>query len=140
MYDVIPITSPKTTDCGPTCLKMLLAYYGTEVDLDILIQECNVQLAGCTAGDIKRAGNAHGLDVKGFKMDVEELVLQDRPSIVWWLYGHWCVCCGLDDSGQVVICNPDKGRYRMSQNLFKAFYSGVALFNGEPGPDPSKTE
>ena len=138
MYDVIPITSPKHVDCGPTCLKMLLAYYGIEVDLDTLIQECNVSITGCTGKDLKRVGDAHGLDVKAFKMAAEELVLQDRPSIVWWLYGHWCVCCGLDDNGQVVICNPDKGRYRMSKGLFKAFYSGVALFNGEPGPDLSK--
>lgn len=138
MYDVIPITSPKHVDCGPTCLKMLLAYYGTEVALDTLIQECNISIAGSTGKDLKRVGDAHGLETVAFRMDADELVLQDRPSIIWWLYNHWCVCCGLDDNGQVVICNPDKGRYRMSKGLFKAFYSGVALFNGEPGPDLSK--
>lgn len=140
MYDIEPITSTKELDCGPTCLQMILRYYGEDVDLDTLIKECNIKISGCTGADLKRVGNAHGLDVKAYRMDAEEVVLQDRPSIVHWLFSHWCVCCGLDEDGKVVICNPDKGRYRMSQGSFKAFYSGTALFNGEPGPDLSKTE
>lgn len=32
----------------------------------------------------------------------------------------------------IVICNPDRGRYRMSAGLFTAFYTGVSLWNGEP--------
>ena len=31
-----------------------------------------------------------------------------------------------------MICNPDRGRYRMSKSLFEGWYSGVALFIGEP--------
>lgn len=47
-------------------------------------------------------------------------------------YAHFCVFCGLDADGKAVICNPDKGRYRVSKGIFKSFYSGVSLFNGEP--------
>ena len=132
MFDVKPITSPYQVDCGPTCLKMLLDYYGTEVDLEQLIKECNTRMIGCSAKDLMRVGKAHGLDMICFKMDADEVARQDRPSSIWWKYGHWCVCCGQDENGQVVICNPDRGRYRMSLNLFTAFYTGVALFNGEP--------
>lgn len=139
MFDVIPVTSPLPTDCGPTCLKMLLSYYGTEVDLDQLIEECRTRFVGCSAADIKRAGNAHGLDVRVYKMDVDETIRQDRPSIVWWKFNHWVVCCGQDNDGNVVICNPDRGRYRMSQGLFKAFYSGVAIYNGDPKDLPEAT-
>jgi len=132
MFDVLPVTSPAEVDCGPTCLKMLLAYYGEEISLEDLIVECNTRLIGCSAKDLLRVGKAHSLDMKAYSMDADELIRQDRPSIVWWKYNHWCVCCGTDDTGNVVICNPDRGRYRMSQGLFTAFYSGVALFNGEP--------
>lgn len=133
MYDVKPIVSKKQFDCGPTCLCMLLGYYDIEVPLEDLIAECNTRIIGCSAADLKRVGNAHGLDVIAYSMDAEELIKQDRPAIIWWKYGHWCVFCGQDEQGQVFICNPDRGRYRMSQSLFKAFYSGVSLFNGEPG-------
>jgi len=132
MYDVTPVTSRKQVDCGPTCMKMLLSYYKQEVDLNTLIRECNTRLVGCSGKDLMRVGKAHGLDMKCFQMDALELMKQDRPAIIWWKYCHWCVFCGLDESGQVVICNPDRGRYRMSQGNFASMYTGVALFNGEP--------
>jgi len=63
---------------------------------------------------------------------VSEGLRSDRPSIIWWEYDHWCVLCGLDDEGKVVICNPSRGRYGMSKALFASFFSGVALSNGVP--------
>lgn len=65
-------------------------------------------------------------------------VRQDRPAIVWWLFNHWCVFCGLNDQGRVVICNPDRGRYSMSVGMFKSYYSGVSLWNGEPHDLPGE--
>jgi len=134
VYDVKPITSGKTVDCGPTCLAMLLDYYGMQVPLDQLTRECNTCLIGCTAKDLLRVGRAHGLreDFSAWKMDTDELIRQDRPAIIWWMYAHWCVFCGRDDAENVVICNPDMGRYRMRPDTFNSFYAGVALFNGEP--------
>ena len=132
MFDVKLITSPKQVDCGPTCLKMLLAYYGQEVELDTLIEECNTRLIGCTAKDVLRVGRDHGLDMHVYKEDAEDLIRQDRPAIIWWLYSHFCVFCGLNDEGRVVICNPDLGRYSMTPNTFASFYCGIALTNGEP--------
>ncbi len=45
-------------------------------------------------------------------------------------------CVGIDGAirkaGQVVVCDPDKGRYRMSKGIFKMFYSKIAIFAGEP--------
>ena len=145
MFDIKPITSLKPTDCGATCLQMLLAYYDIDVDLDTLIKDCNTGINGCTAGDIMRAGRKYGLDMKAWK-DIKgedqapeeastisvDLFKQDRPSIIWWKYRHFCVLCGLDESGQVVICNPDRGRYRMSKGIFNSFYSGISLTNGIP--------
>ena len=132
MFDVLPVTSPNPTDCGATCMKMLLAYYGTDVPLDDLVKECNTRIIGCTAKDLLRVGRAHGLDMKAFKMDAEELVRQDRPSIIWWKYSHFVVLCGQDEEGKVVICNPDIGRYRMSFSTFASFFTENCFFNGEP--------
>lgn len=140
MYDVSPITSRKRSDCGSTCLQMLLAFYGVDVELDTLSEECNVNYMGCTAKDINVAGRKHGLDMRAWKMCGDELIRQDRPAIVWWRYNHFCVFCGVDDDGKVVICNPDKGRYRLSPGTFKSFYCEIALFNGEPEDLPEVEE
>lgn len=137
MYDIIPVTSPARNDCGATCLKMLLSYYGTEIDLSTLAEECNTRFIGCTAKDLLRVGKAHGLDMIAFQMDAEEVLRQDRPAIVWWRYNHWVVFAGLDTDGRVAICNPDKGFYRIDAELFCAIYSGVSLWNGEPHDLPA---
>ena len=137
MYDVTPVTSPRQTDCGATCLKMLLDYYGQDVPLDQLIEECNPRLIGCTAKDVIRVGKAHGLDMMAFQMDAVELMRQDRPAVIWWMYNHFVVFCGLDETGKVVICNPDRGRYRVSPGTFRSFYTRVALFNGDPQDLPT---
>ena len=140
MFDVLPVTSPQHNDCGPTCMKMLLTYYNIDVDLDQLIEECNCKITGCTGKDLLECGRKHDLDMTAWKMDAEEVIRQDRPSIIWWKYCHWCVCCGMDDQGKVVICNPDIGRYRMAADTFKGWYSGVALFNGTPETLPEGAE
>lgn len=132
MYDVKPITSLKPTDCGATCLKMLLDYYGTEVDLDQLIKECHTGITGCTGKDVMVAGKLHSLDMHAYQTDVDGVIFADRPAIIWWKKKHFCVLCGTDDAGNIVICNPDRGRYRMSKGLFASWYSGVAIFNGVP--------
>ena len=136
MFDVKSITSPKPTDCGATCLQMLLKYYGTDVDLDTLTRECGTNIGGCSAADLMRVGNLHGLTMHAYNMDVDELIRQDRPSIVWWKHNHWCVCCGVDNTGKVVICNPDRGRFGMPKRTFAAMYSGIALFEGVPETQP----
>lgn len=133
MYDVIPVTSPRSTDCGATSLKMLLAYYGVDVPLEQLIAECNTRLIGCTAADVLRVARAHGLDqMAAYSEDAEDVMTQDRPAIIWWMYNHFVVFCGMDEDGKVVICNPDRGRYRVSKGTFKSFYTKVALCNGKP--------
>jgi len=141
MYDVIPVTSPRETDCGATCLKMLLDYYGIDVPLDQITKELETRLIGCSAADIMRVARAHGLDdVQSYSIDADELVRQDRPAIIHWKYNHWCVFCGCDDEGRVSIANPDRGRFRMSFGTFAALFTGleshpdqgVAIFNGEP--------
>ena len=141
MYDVIPVTSPRETDCGATCLKMLLDYYGIDVSLDQLTKELETRLIGCSAADIMRVARAHGLDdMQSYSIDADELVRQDRPAIIHWKYNHWCVFCGCDDEGRVSIANPDRGRFRMSFGTFAALFTGlddrpdqgVAIFNGEP--------
>lgn len=140
IYDVNPVTSEKPLDCGPTCLKMLLAYYGTDVPLGTLVEECGLTLVGATGKTLMEVGRSHGLDMQCWSIDADEVLRQDRPIIVHWKFGHWVVFCGTDGDGRACICNPDIGRFRMSPETFMAYATGlddhpgqvVCLSNGEP--------
>ena len=139
MFDVKLTTTRHATACGPACLKMLLAYYGIEAELDALIEECGVTVNGCTAGDLIRVGRAHGLaEMSSWQEGLEDVFRQDRPAIIWWQYNHFIVYCGLNDAGEPVIANPMRGRYAIDRGTFAALCSGfkpgtcVALSNGKP--------
>lgn len=140
MYDVNLVTAKDDINCGPASLCMLLGYYGTEIPLDDLSQECRARIGGCSASDLLRVGRAHGLDMIAFKMDAAELIRQDRPAIIWWMYNHFVVFCGIDENGRVVIANPGRGRYGLDVESFCTMYSGVALFNGDPVDAPVPTD
>ena len=131
-FNVLPITSDRSTDCGPTCLKMLLNYYGKDAELSDLIRECNVGVSGCTGTDLMRVGKAHGLDMASFKCPATDVYNSDRPAIVWWLYHHFVIYGGIAEDGRVIILNPDRGRYRVSKGVFKSFFSGYCFSNGMP--------
>lgn len=133
MYDVKPVTTAHNTACGPACLKMMLDYYGQNAELEQLIQECNVGVAGCGANDILRVGREHGLSMTSWKMDTEGILTADRPAILWWRFQHFVVFCGLNDKGEPVICNPSSGRYPISRDTFARAFSGIAMTNGECG-------
>lgn len=133
MYDVLPITTPHATACGPACLKMLLAYYGQDVPIETLIEECHVGTAGCTARDVTDAGRAHGLDMRSWSMPAADALTMDRPAILWWRFTHFVVFCGLNEKGEPVICNPSSGRFPISREVFARAFSGVALTQGEVG-------
>lgn len=140
MYDVKPVTSKGQLDCGPACLKMLLDYYGIDVPLDQLTEECSPKLVGTTAADLMRVGREHGLSMQCYSMDADELVRQDRPAIVFWRYQHWCVFAGTDEGGRVWLCNPSRGRYRVEYDTFAKLLSGikshpdqgVCIWHGDP--------
>lgn len=139
MFDVKPVTSERQTDCGPTCLKMLLEFYGINVELQQLIQECGVDIIGCSANDLTRVAREHGLtEITIYSMDAEELVKQDRPAIIWWCWNHFVVFCGKNDKGEIVICNPDRGRFPIDFGTFKTRMTGIkpgqgiSIWNGEP--------
>ena len=132
MYDIELVTSKGAVDCGPACMAMLLRYYGEEVTLDQLIAECGLKIGGWSGKDILRVGRAHGLDMKSFRMDAAELIRQDRPGIIWWMYNHYVVFCGQDENGNVVIANPGRGRYGIDPESFSKLYTGISFWGGEP--------
>lgn len=137
MFDVPFTSQPRVTACGPACLKMLLGYYGHDVELDTLIAECHVSVDGCTAGDLLRVGRAHGLDsLAAFRTSAEAVLRQDRPAILHWRGTHFLVYGGLNDKDEPVLYNPGKGVYPIDRGTFAVLFGGIMLSNGKPADLP----
>lgn len=150
MFDVKATTSRAATDCGAACMVSFLDYYGIEKTIDEMRKELNTRISGCSGKDLLVCGRKYGLDMRAYGEGEEwegkgtgetvdiDILDQDRPAICLWKYNHWIVFCGMDDKGKVVIMNPSRGRYSISQSLFRAFFSNFTVTNGKPEELPKE--
>ena len=133
MYEVEFVSQRRPTCCGPAALKMLLGYYGIDVDFEALVEECRVSVDGCTAGDLLRVGRAHGLEaMSGYQSDAASVLKQDRPAILYWRKKHFLVYGGLNERDEPVLYNPASGVYAIDRGTFAVCFSGILLANGMP--------
>ena len=143
--NVVFTKSASSADCGAACMVSLLKYYGIETTLEDMTKECRVTVNGCNGRNLVETAKAHGLKMYGWKeLAADEVPKQDtividvpvaqedRPSIVWWKYNHFLICCGMTDDGRVLLVNPARGKYTVSKKLFNSYYSGVSFTIGIP--------
>lgn len=133
MFEIDFCSQRRETCCGPASLKMLLGYYGVDVAFDTLVEECHVNVDGCTAVDLLRVGRTHGLaSLSAWQTDAEDVLKQDRPAILYWRGTHFLVYGGLNDKDEPVLYNPGRGVYAIDRGTFAVLFSGIMLSNGRP--------
>jgi ABC-type bacteriocin/lantibiotic exporter with double-glycine peptidase domain len=131
------IQQVEEADCGPACLGILLAHWGTPVAAVQLRAECGVSRDGTTAGDLLRVAAAHRLPGRGLRIrdadPLPALRTLTLPAIIVLRGNHFVVLEAVADSGTVTINDPARGRYGRSSAEFRAEFSGIVLcFAGQP--------
>src|SRR5215831_2857915 len=114
------------SECGMACLAMVLAYYGKPVRIEELRQLHATDRSGMTAQDILNIGRYYGLRGRGVSLDIDELELLDRGSILHWNFDHFVVFERLEKKA-VHIVDPGAGRRRVPMEQFRRSFTGVAL-------------
>jgi len=98
--------------CGPTSLRMVLAYYGTEKTEDELVNLMSATREyGCDPTDIVSAATRLGFDAQyKDRSSIEEVtsfIDQKNPVIVQWFSpeenGHYSVISGYEDDNLVMV-------------------------------------
>jgi ATP-binding cassette, subfamily B, bacterial len=120
-------------DCGAACLGMVLAYYGRQVPLDELRQTTNTNRDGVDALAVTRAAQRYGLSAQGVVADLDVLAHLPPATILHWEFTHFVVFERLRRHG-VEVVDPALGRRRLSMEVFRRSYTGVAI-TFEPGED-----
>jgi NHLM bacteriocin system ABC transporter peptidase/ATP-binding protein len=123
----------EAAECGAACLAILLRHYGRVVSLLELRQVCGVTRDGSDAASLLRAGKLHGLEGRGFRMDIDVLRQQPLPLILFWEFNHFVVLEGFSGN-RVALNDPATGPRWVSLETFSAGYTGVVL-QLVPGPD-----
>lgn len=123
----------ETTECGASCVAMVLAYFGRWEPIDRLRQICGTTRDGISAGALVRAARLLNLQAKGFGVTATELGTLPMPQILFWNFNHFVVLERIKGEW-VDIVDPAVGRRRLNMAELERAYSGVTLCMA-PGPD-----
>lgn len=134
-------------DCGPTCLRMIAAYYGKKYSLPALRDLCCLSREGVSILGISVAAEKIGFRTMGVQISFEQLC-EDMPlpCIVHWNQEHFVVVykiAGKEKRRKLYVADPRGERMTFTEEEFcKCWCSsreegqetGVALAL-EPTPD-----
>ena len=116
----------EATECGAACLASVLGYYGRWVSLEEMREACGVGRDGCSAADIVRAARQYGLEVTGWRQELEDIPKLPLPAILFWEFRHFVVLEGIG-KGRYFLNDPSRGRRTVDEDGFDHGFTGVAL-------------
>lgn len=105
-------------DCGPTCLRMIAAFYGKHYSLERLREKSFITRLGVSMLGISEAAEKIGFRTMGVQISFQQL-LEDAPlpCIVHWNQQHFVVVYRMA-KGQVWVADPGAGKVKYTQEEF----------------------
>lgn len=89
-------TQHDAMDCGPTCLRMVAAFYGRHYSLERLREMCFFSREGVSMLGISEAAEKIGLHSIGVQIPLKKIINDvSLPCIVHWNQNHFVVLYGI---------------------------------------------
>lgn len=104
-------------DCGPTCLKIILKYYGKEVNIERLRRLCKTSRHGSSFLSIRQAAESLGFNVLGVDISYNNLKELPLPGIIYWKKNHFVVIYKIKNN-KVYISDPANGKLKFNKEEF----------------------
>lgn len=129
-------------DCGPTCLRMVSAFYGKRYSLDTIRKRSAMSRTGSSLLGLSEAAESLGFQTTGVKLTLEQLLQHaPLPCIIHWRQRHFVVCYDVRKTRKgyrVYVADPAAGLLVYNETeLMKAWMGtspqGIALLL-RPGP------
>ena len=118
-------------DCGLTCLKMVADFHGKDYSLDLLKENCQVQISDFCLESISEAAEKIGFKCITMKLSYRQLEEIHLPAIIQWNQGHsvviyahkvsfWSFLPWVSKEKQNYIADPNSGLLRLDKKIFLA--------------------
>lgn len=138
----VPAFKQAPYQCGPTSLRMVLAYFGIEIDEETIsrISE-TAPIIGTTPEKLLVAAKKLGLEGmwnnESSLQEIQKYIEKGTPVIVNWFYdddGHYSVVIGMNKK-TIVLLNPENGKRKTFDH--RTFMRVWFDFSGECLQSPS---
>ena len=82
-----------SSDCGPTCLRMIARYYGWDFSLGYLRELCDIDREGVSLFGLSTAAKHIGFKTKAFNTSISMMAKKiTLPCVLYWNQNHFVVC------------------------------------------------
>ena len=116
----------EAAECGLTCVAMIAAYHGHQVNVGGLRRRFPSSMKGATIAELITVASNLELSPRALRLELNELTKLQLPAILHWDLNHFVV---LDKiiGRNLVILDPASGRKSMSIAKVGKHFTGVAL-------------
>lgn len=114
-------TQYDSMDCGPTCLRMISAYYGKSFTLESLREKASITREGVSMLGLSEASELLGFRSVGVKTTFEEFIKAPLPCIVHWKQVHFIVVYDIKKKkgkDLIYIADPAIGKIKLTRDEF----------------------
>lgn len=119
-------------DCGPSCLRMIAAFYGKNYSLQKLRELSHISREGVSLLGLSDAGEAIGFRTIGARITFEQLFQAPKPCVVHWDQDHFVVVYKLK-KGKVYVADPAFGLVEYSETEFKKHWLATVRHGEQKG-------
>lgn len=123
-------------DCGPTCLSIIVSFYGKRISIEKLRKLCYATREGTSLLGIGNAAEKLGFHTVGVKLSWEQLRDQAiLPCIVHWNQNHFVVVYKIKKKNgkwYVYVSDPAAGLLTYTEEQFLKSWLEIHGANGKP--------
>lgn len=120
MFQQFPIFKQlEIMDCGPTCLKMVAAYYKKSISIKTLREYSSFARNGVSLLGISQAAEKLGFQTTGYKLTYEQLSTDAQlPCIVHFNQNHFVVVTPNINNKTITVADPAAGLIKYTKHDF----------------------
>ncbi|MGH1288104.1 peptidase domain-containing ABC transporter [Bacillus toyonensis] len=115
-------------DCGPSCLAMILHYYGLSIKpSDIRKNKIVNKNTAWSLLDIKKVSDSYGFSTNAYRIDnINDLQMINKPVIAFWGLNHFVIIEKVKKN-RFYIVDPKAGPMIIDEKSFKEMFCNYIL-------------